>query len=246
MAVCRYFLECPRPNVYIRELPIPVHTKFIETHTGILRDLLDVLLPAQAINAHATSFTARFGLRDKAPLIRLRLLDEQLEWEHNLRLDDLSLPVEQAAYLLSTHLKPRRVVIVENLINFLTLPQLPNTVGIFGGGFGIHLLRGMPWLNNCDVLYWGDIDAHGFQILSDLRGIFAHTGSIMMDWATFKAHVDYVITGIAAHSVSFEHLNTTEVELAQHITEHHLRLEQEHIPQDYAVQALRQAVFGQS
>jgi len=37
LIVCNYFLENPRPNIYIRELPIPIHTKFIETHQRILR-----------------------------------------------------------------------------------------------------------------------------------------------------------------------------------------------------------------
>ena len=32
LTVCHYFLEHPRPQMYIRELPISVHTKFIEQH----------------------------------------------------------------------------------------------------------------------------------------------------------------------------------------------------------------------
>jgi len=46
--VCRYFLAHPRPHRYLRELPIPIHTKFIEGHKGILRRLLDALLPVAA------------------------------------------------------------------------------------------------------------------------------------------------------------------------------------------------------
>ncbi|QBD83792.1 hypothetical protein EPA93_45535 [Ktedonosporobacter rubrisoli] len=37
IAVCDYFLEHPRPACYIREIPVAVHTKFIEQHSGILR-----------------------------------------------------------------------------------------------------------------------------------------------------------------------------------------------------------------
>lgn len=239
LTVCRYFIDHPRPNVYIRELPIPVHTKFIEGHTRILRDLLDVLLTPSAIDTGKTEFAARYGLRDKPPLIRLRLLEGQLEWEHDLRLDDLSLPVEQAAHLLGDHLRPRRVIVVENLINFLTLPRLPNAVGIFGGGFGVHLLRGVDWLGQCALWYWGDIDAHGFGILSDLRGIFPHTRSVMMDRLTFDAHADYIVTGVSAADVRLDNLAAAERDLAEHVIAHQLRLEQEHIPHDYAVQALR-------
>jgi hypothetical protein len=239
MAVCRCFLDNPRPGVYLRQLPVAVHTKFIETHTGILRDLLDVLLPPEAINTAASDFTARFGLRDKAPLVRVRLLDEQLEWEYDLRLDDLSLPVEQAARLFGEYVRPRRVLIVENLINFLTLPRLEQTVAVFGGGFGVHLLRDIGWLHQCDVLYWGDIDAHGFRILSDLRGMLPHTRSLMMDRATFDAYADYVVSVSATHTGQFDYLTALESELARHVTQHGLRLEQEHIPHVDALLALR-------
>jgi hypothetical protein len=49
LAVCRYFLEHPRPQMYIRELPISVHTKFIEQHRGIVRELLEQILPVEAM-----------------------------------------------------------------------------------------------------------------------------------------------------------------------------------------------------
>ena len=44
LTVCIYFLAHPWPHLYVRELPIPVHTKFIEENQVILRQLLDVLL----------------------------------------------------------------------------------------------------------------------------------------------------------------------------------------------------------
>jgi hypothetical protein len=49
LRVCRYFQLHPRPNLYLRELPIKVHTKFIEEHKGILRELLEIVLPEDAI-----------------------------------------------------------------------------------------------------------------------------------------------------------------------------------------------------
>ncbi len=61
LRVCTYFQTNPRPNQYARALPIAVHTKFIEGHTGILRRLLDALLPPEAIRAEESSFERRFG-----------------------------------------------------------------------------------------------------------------------------------------------------------------------------------------
>lgn len=242
--VCDYFYKHPRPNVYIRELPIAVHTKFIESHARILRDLLDILLPDEAITTGASDFTTRFGLRDKLTLIRLRLLEEQLDWQFGLHIDDLSLPVSQLAHLLKDHLKPKHVIIVENLINFLTLPQLANSVGILGGGFGVHVLREIDWLRQCQVIYWGDIDAHGFQILSDLRGIFPHTQSVMMNKETYEQYKQFAVEGKQTSDDRFPNLTVEENALAQHIYEHNLRLEQEHIAQEFAVMRFRKMLIS--
>ncbi|MCP4146792.1 MAG: hypothetical protein GY757_03485, partial [bacterium] len=45
--VLHYFRENPRPGLYIRELPIKVHTKFVEQHKAILREMLEHLIPEQ-------------------------------------------------------------------------------------------------------------------------------------------------------------------------------------------------------
>lgn len=244
LTVCDYFVKKPRPTLYIRELPIAVHTKFIETHSRILRDLLDRLLPLDAIDSSTQEFNARFGLKEKPALVRLRLLEEQLDWEYGVRIDDLSLPINQMAHLLADHIKPQHVIIVENLINFLTLPRFASSIGLFGGGFGVHLLRGISWLSQCDIIYWDDIDAHGFEILSDLRGMFPHTRSSMMDFETLNAHFDYIVDGKRSISERFEHLTETESRLVQHVLEHDLRLEQEHISQDYAIECLKMLLRG--
>ncbi len=244
LIICGYFVRTPRPNVYIRELPIPVHTKFIEGNERILSDLLEVLLPGESIDGQAQNFNARYGLRDKPSLIRVRLLEEQLDWLYGLSLDDLSMPVDQLTHLLKNHVKPKHVIIVENLINFLTLPKIPSGVGLFGGGFAVHLLRDVVWLNSCNVIYWGDIDAHGFEILSDLRGYFPHTRSLMMDRQTFDTYRQYVVSGKQVRSERYTHLTEEERLLAQDVVAHDWRLEQEHLPQDYVVARLKQLLLN--
>jgi hypothetical protein len=144
LAVCAYFLAHPRPNLYARELPIAVHTKFIEEHTDILRRLLDALLPAETIDATTTHFAARYGLRSDEALVRLRLLDARLGEQAGLPLSDVSAPVSQAAML---PLHGLDCIIVENKLVFLTLPALPNALAIFGGGFSVDRLAGLPWLH---------------------------------------------------------------------------------------------------
>ena len=240
LEVCDYFVKHPRPNMYIRELPIPVHTKFIEQHSRILRELLDTLLPADAITTAANDFSQRFGLKTLPPTMRIRLLEEQLDWQYGLRLDDLTLPVDQLAHLLTEHIQPKTVIIAENLMNFLTLPQTPNGVGLFGRGFAVQLLADVRWLHQWRVIYWGDIDAHGFQILSDLRQLFPHVRSVMMDQQTLDDHAGYVVEGNRVRGDRFDGLTEAEAIVAQHVLEHNLRMEQEHIPQEYALVQLGQ------
>jgi hypothetical protein len=38
------------------------------------------------------------------------------------------------------------------------------------------------------LLYWGDVDTHGFAMLDRFRGVFPATASLMMDRATLLAH----------------------------------------------------------
>lgn len=242
LAVCDYFVKHPRPNMYVRELLIPVHTKFIEQHSRILRDLLDTLLPADAVTPDATDFNERFGLKSPSPTIRLRLLEEQLDWKYGLRLDDLTLPVEQLAHLLADHIQPKTVIIAENMMNFLTLPSYPASVGLFGRGFAVQLLANVSWLNQCHIIYWGDLDGHGFQILSDLRKLFPHVRSVMMDQQTLDDHAEYVVAGNRVGVNRFDGLTEVETVVARHVLEHNLRLEQEHIPQAYSLTRLKHAL----
>ena len=242
LVVCDYFVKHPRPNLYVRELAIAVHTKFIEKHSRILRELLDVLLPDDAITADTNDFNQRFRLKTPPPTIRIRLLDEQLDWQYGLRLDDLTLPVDQLAHLMMDHIQPKTVIIAENLINFLTLPSHPASIGLFGRGFAVQLLANVKWLHQCRVIYWGDIDAHGFQILSDLRKLFPQVRSVMMDRQTLDNHNQYIVPGNRVRVDRFDGLTAAEAVVAKYVLDHNLRMEQEHIPQAYALIHLGQVL----
>jgi hypothetical protein len=58
---------------------------------------------------------------------------------------------------------------------------------IFGAGYGFEMLDPARWLLNCRILYWGDIDTHGFAILDQLRARFTHVESFLMNRATLLA-----------------------------------------------------------
>ena len=234
-----YFQHHHRWNAYyIRELPVTVPTKFVETHKKILSLLLDaVLLPTQIDSNCSPSrqFEQRYGLRDQQPLLRLRLLDQAIADAHFSGLNDLSIPLSDFQQL---QLPVRRLIVLENktnfnnLMNFLTLPELTATAGLFGSGFKIGLLKEVPWLQNIELYYWGDIDAHGLQILSQFRKYFPHVQPFLMDRTTFDALPQYHTTAPLSTVTTLAYLTPSEQALFDYLNTNQLRLEQERIPQE--------------
>ena len=217
------------PRYYLRELRIEgVHTKFIEQHTRPLRLLLDELLPSTVLRPQENNFLRRYGLREPEPLIRFRVLDEQLSRQLPFQLDDLTILVSKFGRL---DFPCDVVLIVENLTTFLALPPLLKTVAVWGKGFQVNVLAAAQWLQARQLLYWGDLDTAGLQILHQLRGHFPHTQALLMDAATLYRYTQYHTTVSAARqSEEVFNLTSTEQELYLHLATHKIRLEQEHIP----------------
>ncbi len=178
----------PRPGVYLRQVDIPgVHSKFIEAHRSVLMELLDLALLSEEIDSTrsgVSQFAQRYGFLDKPVRIRFRVLDPELAVLGPSTGQDVTL---DAASFARLDAKGLRIFITENEINFLALPQIQNSLVIFGAGYGFEMLRQAEWLMRCRVHYWGDIDTHGFAILDQLRGQFDHVESFLMDRATLMA-----------------------------------------------------------
>ncbi|MEM9338530.1 MAG: Wadjet anti-phage system protein JetD domain-containing protein [Bacteroidota bacterium] len=236
LKVCKYFVTSHQPNRhYIRELPIEVHTKFIEQHKGILTELFNLLLPGSLIATAYTGtkdhhFERRYGLKYDETQIRYRSLMPKpgVASDVSLRHSDFA----------RQPLPGTRVIITENKMNFLTLPQLEGTSAILGGGFNLHLLRYAHWLKDKHIYYWGDIDAHGFWMLSQFREYFPHVTSLMMDRETFDAF-QYDGQGSPIQEVRVDYLTEEERALFKHVKGHNLRLEQEKIPYYWVIKQLQ-------
>jgi len=232
LKVVRYFKEHPRPNLYLRELPIEVHTKFIEHHQGILKPLLDIVLGDENINKEESRFESRFSLKFDCGLIRFRLLDGKLH--PSIKFSDISIPVDQACYI------PQRpyVVLIENKMNFLAFPPMKDGMVIWSKGFNVASLEGVRWLEKANVIYWGDMDAQGFQILSLVRSMFPQTTSILMDHATYQRYESFVVQGTPSKVTGLKYLTEQEQELFQYLLKKNLRLEQEKIRQEDVLDVL--------
>jgi hypothetical protein len=231
LKVCQYFKQTPVPNLYIRELPVRVHTKFIERNQSILGELLDNLIP-EYVNHQEKTFEKRFNLKTSEKLVRFKILDNEISRVFFSGIDDIAIPVSQFEKL---NLPVKKVIIVENkttLYTTLTLPKMDKAIAIFGSGYSVSHLKQALWLNNIELLYWGDIDVQGFEILSQFRGYFPQTKSILMDKATFDIYFEDDI-GTPSHISIQLNLTAAEQELYSLLKANQWRLEQEKIPLGY-------------
>lgn len=231
LKVCQYFKQNPKPNLYIRELPIKVHTKFIERNQSVIKELLDILI-SEHINTEEKQFEKRFNLKYVEPQIRYKILDKEISQKFFSELDDVAIPVSQFE---SLNLPIKKVLVVENkttLYTTLTLPKMNNTIAIFGSGFSVYNLKNVRWFTNLELLYWGDIDAQGFEILSQFRNYFPQTQSVLMDKETFEKFFEND-KGTPTNVSTKLNLTDKEQQLYDTLKTNNWRLEQEKIPFDY-------------
>ncbi len=240
LKVCMYFLKAHELNkYYIRELPIKVHTKFVENNKELLCDLLDFLLPEDKIikeHVGTRNFEKRYGLKYEQPLIRIRILDECICEEYFSGFSDLSIPVEKLDVL---DVPVEHVIILENktnytnIMNFLTIPKLKGAIAVFGSGNRVGALKNATWLSRINTYYWGDLDIQGFQILSQLRAFHPTIKSIMMDRKTLLAFEEDWVEGTPTLVSDPVNLTEEEQKLYQLLKEKSIRLEQEKISHNF-------------
>ena len=236
LKVCKYFLENPKPNLYIRQLPIDIHTKYIEENKSVIASLLNFIIPNE-INTNEKDFEQRFNLLSREQLIRIRFLDETKSPLKNIT--DISFTEKE---LKSYNFAVDNVFVAENLMNFLTLPTIKNTIAIWsGGGFSISYLKNIEWLKEKQFYYWGDIDAQGFGILHQCRTYFPNTVSVMMDEETlsnFKSR-----EGKLAPKSNLYELSESELKLYHYVQQNNIRLEQEQITQKFADERIKKLKY---
>jgi hypothetical protein len=226
--------------LYLRQVDVAgVDTKFIQRHQAVLADLLDLQIAAERIETGQprSEFTARYRLRSRPTYLRLRSLDPATPLAGGYT--ELAVRCEELAARAPQHTE---VYIVENEITYLAFPDVPNAVALFGAGYAVGAAAPLHWLGDRRLIYWGDIDTHGFAILDRLRQYFPHARSMLMDRATLLAHESQWIREPKPTTARLDRLNNDEADLYRDLVEDSLgpsiRLEQERI--SYA--AIEQAV----
>ncbi|WGS86145.1 Wadjet anti-phage system protein JetD domain-containing protein [Methylomonas sp. UP202] len=231
LSVAGWVVKHPRPGIYLRQISLPgIDSKFIESRKKLLGEWLDLLLPAAAIDTAqtgVTGFEARYGFLAKPATIRFRLLDSRL------RIAGLSDLTVTAGEFATLNLQVKRVFVTENDINGLAFPNVQGGVVIFGRGYGFDALAQVEWLKDKEIHYWGDIDTHGFAILSQFRQYFPQTRSLLMDQATLLAHRESWVAETAPGRADLSGLTFEESALYDALRDNrfgqNLRLEQEYV-----------------
>ena len=231
LKVCDYFKSYPKPNLYLRELPINVHTKFIENNQGVIKELLNILI-SDHINIEEKEFEKRFNLKYAEPQIRFKVLDKQIADRFFSGVDDIAIPVSQFE---SLKLPIKRAIVLENKTTFytaLTLPLMNSAIAIFGSGYSVGNLKNVKWFENIELFYWGDIDVQGFEILSQFKGYFQHAKSVLMDTVTFERFFENDLGTLTTINTVLN-LTDKEQELYDVLKANNWRLEQEKISYEY-------------
>lgn len=228
VAVTQYMRSNPRPGVFAREFPVAVHSKFVEENERILREWLDQILPASSISADEDHFARRFGLRYIDQMAWVRLLDVSL-------LAELGLPHEVVGLTLDGLANLRipadvRMVIVENKVNLLTLPAIPRALALGGMGNAVLQLARLGIMSNRPVVYWGDMDSHGYEILDRFRRTVFQATSILMDVTSLTKYADLAVTGPDSELRETKSLSTKERVAYELCVTNRWRVEQERIP----------------
>jgi hypothetical protein len=207
-------------ELYPRQLPIlGIDTKWLETRLSVIADLW-----ANPIEFRRPPFLARVRLLD--PVLRRAVGG----------LSDISAPVDQLAAL---GIRPLRVWIVENLQTGLAFGSLADSAVFMGLGYGVSVLSQIPWVMSAECVNWGDIDTHGFAILSRARSVIPCVRSALMDEQTLHRHREMWVEEPSPCDLSEAPSLTPDehkvfTALHENRWANRLRLEQERIAWDYA------------
>jgi hypothetical protein len=225
LATVRWIEQRQVTGMYLRQVDaVGVDTKFIERHKGVLTELLDAQLDPSRVDTLAPDFATRYGFLRRPGYVRFRMAGGYRGFsELSVRVGEFTSAPEGV----------RRAYVIENEITYLAFPVPGGAMVIFGGGYAVPVLGPLSWLAGLDVSYWGDMDTHGFAILSRLRHHLPHARSMLMDRATLLDHRDQWTTESSPITATLDRLDAAEsafyADLRSDAYGPSIRLEQERI-----------------
>ena len=228
--VVDYLLEHDVTGHYLRTIPMPVHTKFIQQYNHLIYSLLKFLQPEQFDRTGLTLEEA-LGLQKKPQLFILRWLDEQFCTEYSTGMNVFGITVD---YLRRISWPVKQIILVENETNLYLLPALQGTFALASSGGALHLLKEIPLFHHTALYYWGDLDEKGFVMLHDMRLYYPHVKSLLMGEAVVAFHQEEMGQQQNAYRVrELPELTTEERSAFVFLSAHQGRIEQEKLNQAY-------------
>jgi hypothetical protein len=222
-----------------RQVPIEgLHAKWLNTRHQLLQDLAGLddlgLAPAHPSRIHFTYLDAAHlaagGRRHDSATVG---------------------DTAQLAY------SPSIVLISENKDTAIHFPPIPGGVAVEGNGRGARAYATFDWLREADtVVYWGDMDADGLEILNEFREAGVPAKSMFMDptaygaWSKYGTDVDKRGQRLTSRDPrQVPHLTDEELSLYRDLCSPQWasfrRVEQERIPLATAARALQEIASHQ-
>lgn len=229
-AVVDFLLTNDVHEYYLRNIPVPVHTKFIETYKTIIWSILSFINP-ERFSIDGQSFEQTIGVKPKPFLFTLRWLDRSMAETHINGIAVMGLAVEELRQL---NWQPHEIWVVENETALYMLADKAGGLAIWSRGKALSLLTDIPMFTNTNLYYWGDLDEDGFAMLNDFRGLYPQVQSRFMDMACVNTHLPYLDIQPRMYRLEqLERLTNKEHEAFDLLVQKNGRLEQEKLLQSY-------------
>lgn len=231
LAAAQWFRENPHSGLSARQVPVVgMQSKWLETHEAtVLR----------------VSGLSDLGLGRRRPLVvHFTYLDPEHRASGGRLHDSVALltPMDPAY-------PPSVVLITENKDSAVFFPPLLGGVAVQGDGkAGPRAVSQVSWLMTCPkIIYWGDLDAPGFEIINMYRAAGVPVRTILMDVETLRGHERFSVDKDPkgrplkrSPRRNLPHLTETERAAYEWITgDGPIRLEQERIPLSVAFAAVQ-------
>lgn len=186
LAATTWFRTHPRSGLTVRSVPVPgMHTKWLARHRGMVlaclgtptdsSQLTESTGDTDPVDIPADDLDA-LGLRPLPREIGIVIADPVLRAAVG-GLRQISAPADELAGL---QIQPDAVLIVENKEPALAWSDTTGLVIIHSLGNHLDVLSCLRWIRHDRCWYWGDLDRHGFTLLSRARTMVPQLASLLM------------------------------------------------------------------
>lgn len=180
-----------------RQVPIPgVHAKWLNSHGPVIEMIIGTPL----------------GLMPRHPArIHFTYLDPDHLHSGGRRFDSATVgDTMRPAY------EPEVVIITENKDTAIHFPSISGGIAIEGEGYGGSTIAAFDWITEAPTLvYWGDLDTAGFEILDGYRRDGVAVVSILMSIDTYRSYARWG----TFHYPNGQPIGTTEPKALLNLTE---------------------------